>query len=518
MKITKVTRHEASSKPTFEQIKSFYEDVLSPSNINTEDEQIFEHVVKGGRFAGIFQFTNPGTQRFLQDLNPKNVADIAAATAIWRPGPLAANVDKDYIKARREGTRKLYGHPLVDDVLKDTLGFIIYQESIQQVAMSLAGFSEDDADRLRKAILKRTVKDASKSKSLTEQLHDKFIDGAKKNGYPESKAEALYEDMRAFAAYGFVKAHAFSYAYVTYQCAWLMTYFEPEWMCSYIQSMLEDDDDRRRALSEIKSMGYEVAKVDINRSSKEWEISEDGRTFYPSFLTIKGMGLSAINEILTHRPYHKLEDLLWHEDMTWKHSKFNAKAMDALIKVGAFDSMALVGPDRMFETYRQLHHVLIDGQADLKKRLKTDPTRHIRRLAELIDEAKQLPDWDREEIVKAHIEIFGSIEADTLLDDNIRQQLKEHDIPPIEECNSSKHGTYWMVLAGGAKKTAKTGNNFFQLSVYGSDGSTHRVFVWGTGSAGLDTLKKYTCYMARIKKDKFGFSTSLRDIREVSSK
>lgn len=514
MKIVKVTKHQGSRNPTFQQVKSFYEDVLSPTNINTIDEHVFDHVFKQGRFAGVFQFTNPGTQRFVQDLDPHSVADIAAATAIYRPGPLAAHVDKEYVKARREGNCKSYGHPLVDNVLADTLGFIIYQESIQQVAMSLANFSEDDADRLRKAILKRTTKDASKSKSLTEILHDKFIIGATANGYPEKKAEDLYEDMKAFAAYGFVKAHAFSYAYVTYQCAWLMTYFEPEWLCSYVETMLSDPDSRKKAIAEIKAMGYDISKVDINKSGRDWEISEDGKTFYPSFLTVKGLGLTAVNEILVKRPYRKLEDLLWDNNGDWKHSKFSKKSLESLVKVGAFDSMNLVGPDLKFETYRQMHYVVIEHADELRKRLKTDPERHIRRLSELLDESKSLEDWSRGDIVKSHVELFGSVEPDVLLSDNVRAQLRQFEITPIEECQGK--GTHWFVLSDVKKKTTKTGRNYFMMSVFGSDGSSYRMFVWNSGNAEITSLRKYACYIAQIKKDKMGISTSLRDMREVA--
>jgi DNA polymerase-3 subunit alpha len=506
-------RHLKIRNPTFDQVREYYETKLSPANIDTADPKVFDHVFRGNRFAGVFQFTNPSTQKFMRELDPRNVDDIAAATAIYRPGPLAAHVDKEYVRARNENSYKSYGHPIVDETLRDTRGFVVYQEQIQQVAMNLAGFSEDDADRLRKAILKRTTKDVGKAKSVTEELHDKFIAGAVANGYSENKAETLYEDMRAFAAYGFVKAHAYSYAYVTYQCAWLMTYYEPEWLCSYAETMLADPDSRRRALAEIKAMGYDVAKVDINKSGKEWEISDDGKTFYPSFLTVKGVGLTAIDEIIIKRPYRKLEDLFWNNDGSWRHSKFNAKAMDALLRVGALDSMKLVGPDRQFETYRQLHHVLLDGQADLKKRLKTDPERHIRRLNELIEESKQLPDWNRGEIVKSHVELFGSIESDVLLSENVRTQLKQFDIPPIEDCQNK--GTHWFVLSDVKKKTTRTGRNYFMLSVFGSDGSSYRVFVWNSGNSDPSMLRKYACYIAQLRKDKMGISTSLKDMREV---
>lgn len=507
-------RHNGVRNPTHTQVQKWYDENLTPSRIDPADERVFDHVFRGSRFAGIFQFTNPSTQRFITDLDPRSVHDLAAATAIYRPGPLAANVDKLYIKAKRSGDKKDYGHPAIAEVLDETMGFVIYQEQLQELAMKLSGFSEDDADRIRKAILKRTTKDSSKGKSLTDELHEKFIAGAFANGYPIAKAEALYEDVRAFAAYGFNRAHSYSYGYISYQCAWLMTYFEPEWLCSYVESMLNDPDSRRRAISEIKSMGYEIAKVDINRSGREWEISKDGLTFYPSFLTIKSLGLSAVNEILVKRPYHKLEDLLWDETGEWKHGKFNKKAFESLIKVGAFDSMNLVGPDRTFETYRQMHYAVIDNMDDLRKRLKTDPTRYQRRLSELIQESKQLPDWDRGEIVKSHVELFGSIDPEILINENVRLQLKQYDIGPIEECDNK--GTYWFVLSDVKKKTARNGRNYFMLSVFGSDGSTYRMFVWNSGNAEPSKLRKYACYIAQIKKDKMGFSTSLKDMREVS--
>lgn len=508
-------RHHSLRNPTFTQVLDWYNENLTPSRIDPALPEVFDHVFRGARFAGIFQFTNPSTQRFITELDPRSVHDLAAATAIYRPGPLAADVDKLYNKARRDGIKKDYGHPAVNEVLDETMGFAIYQEQLQEIAIKLAGFSEDDADRLRKAILKRTTKDLSKGKSLTEELHEKFVTGAVATGYPSAKAESLYEDLRAFAAYGFNRAHSYSYGYISYQCAWLMTYFEPEWLCSYVESMLGDPDSRRRALAEIKAMGYDVAKVDINRSSLEWEIAPDNRTFYPSFLTVTGVGVSAVTELMSKRPYNRLEDLLWDADGTWRHSKFNSKALGALVTLGAFDSMGIVGPGLMFENYRQLHHVLISGQADLKKRLKRDPNHHYRRLAELVEEAKALPEWSRDELVRNQIELYGAVDPDSLLDDTVREQLRAHDIRPIEECDSAKYATYWTVLSDAKKKTARTGNNFFQLTVYGSDGSLHRMFLWGTGSAEASSLKRFSCYLVRVKKDKLGFSGSLRDMREV---
>ncbi len=308
-------------------------------------------------------------------------------------------------------------------------------------------------------------------------------------------------------------AHSVSYSYITYQCAWLMTYYEPEWLCSYVESMLGDPDSRRRAISEIKEMGYDVGKVDINHSSKEWTISDDGKTFYPSFFTVKGVGESAVKEILTTRPYRSLDDLLWDRNGEWRHSKFNAKAMDALLRIGAFDSIGIVGPDKKFKSYRQLHHVLIDGQDELKKRLKKDPERHLRRLEELVQEASELPDWDRGEIVKSQIEIFGAIDPDFLLDEDTRSSLNQHEISPIELVANG--GMCWFILSDAKRKVTKNGKNYLVLDCIGSDSSNSKIFIWGCGNFDPSKLNKYSCYMAKIKKDKFGMSSYLNDIREV---
>lgn len=196
-------RHEGIKNPTNKEINDWYYTHITPSKIDPNDKNVLKNVFHEGRFLGIFQFTNSGAQEFIKELQPKNVTDISTATAIYRPGPLSADVDKLYIKARNSNQKKDYGHPKVNAALENTNGFIIFQEQIQKIAMELADFSPEDADRLRKAILKKTTKDSGKSKSETEILQEKFIEGSIKNGYPKHMAESLYEDMRAFAKYGF---------------------------------------------------------------------------------------------------------------------------------------------------------------------------------------------------------------------------------------------------------------------------------------------------------------------------
>lgn len=282
-------RHEGIKNPTNKEINDWYYTYITPSKIDPADQKVLKNVFHDGRFPGIFQFSQSSAQQFVQDIKPKNVMDIAIATAIYRPGPLAANVDKLYIKALNENSSKDYGHPIVNEVLAPSRGFVVFQEQISKVAMELSDFTAVEGEKLRKAILKRTTKGASSAKSETEILQEKFIEGAVRNGYPRESAERLYEDMRAFAAYGFVKSHAVSYSYISYQCAWLFTYYPAEWLCAYAETMISTPESRSQMMSELKSLGYTIADVDINNSEHEWTISDDGKTFYPSLVPSRGL-------------------------------------------------------------------------------------------------------------------------------------------------------------------------------------------------------------------------------------
>lgn len=423
------------------------------------------------------------------------------------------------LSIRKNGHKK----PVYDIQVKNNHNFIanghvvhncIFQEQIQEISIKLAGFSDDDADRLRKAILKRTVKDIGKAKSLTEQLEEKFVEGAVANGYAREKAQALYEDLRNFAKYGFNKSHSVAYAYISYQCAYLAAYYEAEWLCSYVESMLGDPESRRAAVSEIKALGYRVAPVDINRSGLDWEVSEDGSTFYPSFLTVTGVGAKAVEEIVRERPYRDVEDLLWRPDGEWKHSKFNVKIVDALCKVGAFSDV--VGYGKRLDNHRQLHHVLTSDVGGLKKRLKRDPDRYKRRLDELVDEAKRKEEWPRSEVVRNHVELVGSVDDETLLDPEVRRMLDEHGIGSVDTLSEGDEASCWFVLSEAVKKVSRNGRPYFQLAVYGSGGAQRRVYIWSTGTKETSLLKPYVCYLAsRMKRDSFGLSCRLGDLREV---
>lgn len=492
-------KHEGIEKPAFSDIKKWYDTHLKPGVIDEEDPKVFEHVFGKKRFAGIFQFTAKHTQRFIHDFEPKSVQDLAQATAIYRPGPLAAKVDKLMIESRRKDTRKVYNHPDIDRVLEPTRGYVIFQEQLMQLAHELAGMSLVDCDRLRKAILKRSVTGMGKNKSEAQVLEEVFIEGAVKNNYPRDKAKELFEDLAAFSNYAFNKSHSLAYAFCSYQTAWLMTYFEPEWLCAYIESMIGDPDSRAQAISEIKSFGYKIGKVDINVSSYRWEVDREAKTFFPSFRTVKGVGDAAIEEILRNRPYNSLDELLWNEDGKWRHSKFNKRCLENLIKVEAFDSMGIVNESAPspFSSYKQMHMCLIEEGDSLKKKKGRET------LSSLVKDSMMVEDWTTVEKIAFHRELIGDIDVSLIVSQELQDYLAQKEVKSIGEMEQGAH-LAWFVLTNSVQKLTKNKKPYLLLHALDASGKQHRIFAWGAPNGAVPDVN--CAYLAEVEKNDFGLS------------
>jgi DNA polymerase III alpha subunit len=189
-------------------------------------------------------------------------------------------------------------------------------------------------------------------------------------------------------------SHSLTYSVLSYQCAFLMTYYEPEWLCVYLQQNSNDDESKARAQTEVRKLGYTLGKVDINKSGNDWTVSEDGKTFFPSFRSAKGIGEAAVEEIVRNRPYKDVHDLLFTETGEWRHAKFNKRVFDVLCKLEAFESLDLVGSGKMFSSYRHMHYVLVDHTDGLKakqskKKIAQDVRPNID-LTDILETAKRL--------------------------------------------------------------------------------------------------------------------------------
>jgi len=216
-------RHHNVPEPTFEDVKSFYDEKLHPDVIDFDDEKVYKNVFQRGNFAGIFQFTEQRAQEFCANAKPKSLVDISAITSIYRPGPLSANVHEQYIQAKSMPHEIDYLNEHVEDVTKETYGFLIFQEQIALLAHKLGkNLTLDEGNTLRKVLTKKGTGKAARVKNT---LKKKFIDGCVEKGIRQREAEDMWERFEYFSGYGFNKSHAISYSAISFQCAWLWNYY-----------------------------------------------------------------------------------------------------------------------------------------------------------------------------------------------------------------------------------------------------------------------------------------------------
>ena len=470
-------RHEGVENPTFADVKKWFDEHMDPKVIDFDDQHVYKNVYHSGKWGGIFQATQRGAQAFFKKGKPKSIVDIATLTSIYRPGPLSADVHKIYLGAKADPENIDYQHPLIKQVLEPTHGAIIFQEQVMELCNVVAGFPQEDCDKIRRTIMKRSASKADAMKAQAQALENAFVEGCVSNGLSKTLASELYAKILFFSGYGFNKSHAVSYAIDSYYCAWLMTYYEEEWLCGYLEAMSGNPKKRAKAFSEIKKLGYKVSPIDINYALKSWTILE-GRKFMPSFLSCKGVGEAAVDEIIANRPYESLDDLLWDEAGKWKHSKFNKRALENLIKIKAFDSMDVVGHSGPFESYRHMHEILIGNNANIKKWTKKDPDRGRSAYRESLLESGTCAEWTRKELAQHSIDLLGSFNANSLMSQELQDRLDEKGVRPIDDHTGLD--LYWFVVMDVKAKLTKNKRPYLLITAAGLGGNV-RMFCWGLG-------------------------------------
>lgn len=495
--------------PRFADVRKWFEENMSLDVIDLNDQHVYEYVYHNARWAAIFQCTSQGAQRFFVKSKPRSIIDIAALTSIYRPGPLAADVDKLWLQHEHEPYD--WGHPLINETLKKTRGLLVFQESVMELANKVGGFPMEQCDEIRRAIMKRSISGGEAAKKAAHDLEQSFIDGAVKNGVPESIAKKAYETILWMSGYGFNQAHAVAYAIDSYYCAWLMTYYEEEWLCAYLESSSRNPDDKAKAGSTVRSLGYEIVPIDINFGEEGWRILPD-KKFMPSFLSCKGLGSSAVQEIKENRPYRSIEDVLWNSDGSWKHSKFNKRGLEALISIGGFGSLDCIGEDRTFATRHQMHHVIIENNNDIRKSSKKDPTVGRKAFYELTKSTRDLPEWTSKEIVEKHVEYLGSFDGSTLIPSPVLKVLADKGVNPIDDFE--EQGIYWFIIVSAVMKKSKNGKEYLLAEVIGANDKRHKMYVWG--AKGTDKVGLMEPYVATVNRSEYGFSANFWQTRKLN--
>ncbi|MEM8612041.1 MAG: DNA polymerase III subunit alpha [Cyanobacteria bacterium P01_H01_bin.105] len=283
-----------------------------------------------GELGGVFQLESSGMRQIVRDLKPDGLDDISSVLALYRPGPLDAGLIPKFIN-RKHGREQIdYPHELIQPILEETYGIMIFQEQIMKIAQDMAGYSLGEADLLRRAMGK-------KKQSAMDMHRGKFIEGSVKNGVPQKTVETLWDQMVNFAQYCFNKSHSMAYGYVTYQTAYLKANYPVEYMAALLTAISGDQDKVQMHIANCVSMGIEVLPPDVNRSGVDFTPENDCILFGLS--AVRNVGLGAIETLIQSREedgqFTSLPELCDRIDLR----AVNRRALEALIHSGALDGL-----------------------------------------------------------------------------------------------------------------------------------------------------------------------------------
>ena len=320
---------------------------LNLDNIPLNDEKVFKFLSSGKTMA-VFQLESSGMRDLIKRLKPTKFEEITALLALYRPGPLNSKMHDEFVNRKHGRSPVKYPHKLLEEVLEETYGVIVYQEQVMEAARVLAGFSLGQADILRRAMGK-------KKKEEMEEQREIFIKGCKKNDITANNAEQIFDLINQFAEYGFNKSHSAAYALISYQTAYLKTYYPEHFMAAVLSSELGNTDKIYALIQECSRMKINVLTPNILTSKKRFIVNQDFEIEY-GLGAIKGVADAFIDHVCLVREKNHFKDL-------WSFSKKidvklgGKKSLEALSQSGAFDSLA---PSRTI-AIKSVQDMLKDG-------------------------------------------------------------------------------------------------------------------------------------------------------------
>ena len=313
--------------------------------------------------TAIFQLESDGMKKLIKRLQPDNFDDLIALVALFRPGPLQSGMVDDYIERKHGRSEVRYIHPKLENILRPTHGVIIYQEQVMQIAQELAGYTLGAADLLRRAMGKKKPEEMAAQREI-------FTNGAVANGIVIKMANYIFDLMEKFAEYGFNKSHSAAYALIAYQTAWLKAHYPAAFMAAVLSSDMDNTDKVVMLLDELNRMHIKLELPHINKSSYRFTIADE-KTITYGLGAIKGVGKSAVENILAERSHNGEFIDLFDFCRRIDSRKVNKRVLEALIKSGAMDGL---GPNRSsllasittaLQLAEQYNHNSKSGQDDM---------------------------------------------------------------------------------------------------------------------------------------------------------
>ena len=398
--------------------------------IQLDDQETYEKVFHKGLTSGVFQFESRGMRDVLRRYQPNSIEDLTALNALYRPGPIQGGMIDDFID-RKHGRKKIeYELPELQEILQETLGVIVYQEQVMQIANRLAGYSLGEADLLRRAMGKK------KHEEMAQQ-RERFIEGAVQRGYPPKKIEKIFDLMAQFAGYGFNKSHSAAYALLAYHTAYLKTRYPVEFMAALLTSVTGSTDDVVKYINECREMGIAVEAPDINVSDANF--TPHGSAIRFGLAAVKNVGHNAIQSIVAGRKelgrYTSIYEFCEKVDLRL----LNKRVLESLIKSGAMDGLGrraqlMAVLDRAIEGAQKTQRDAESGQHGLfgvfqQEEVSTSNTK-----------LPDTPDWDEHTRLANEKEILGFFISGHPLE-KYRDKLEDLHALSTEEIGAMKSST-----------------------------------------------------------------------------
>ena len=372
---------------------------INMETIPLDDEATFVKVFQQALTCGVFQFESNGMRDMLRRYKPERLEELTALTALFRPGPIQGGMTDDFIE-RKWGRRKVeYALLPMEKVLKETLGVMVYQEQVMQIANVLASYSLGEADLLRRAMGKKKPEEMAKQRA-------RFIEGAVANGHPKATVTEIFDQMEKFAGYGFNKSHSAAYGLVSYQTGYLKTHYPEEFMAALLTSETSKPENVVKYIAECKEMGIAVEPPDVQISLAQFTPHDNAIRF--GLAAVKNVGGNAIESILKAR-----EELGGRFSSIWELCEkvdlrvMNKRVIESLIKSGALDSLGKRGPlmatvDKAMERAQKAQKDLEQGQAGLFGLFEEAAPS-----AKAGDDLPRVPDWEEGERLTNEKEVLG---------------------------------------------------------------------------------------------------------------
>lgn len=428
-------------KSAIELIKVSSKVEIDINNIDFEDAKTFE-LLQNAQTIGVFQLSSSGMRNLLRDLKPTKFTEIIALVALYRPGPLGSGMHQEFV-ARKHGRQKItYIHPIIEPILKETYGVIVYQEQVMEIAVKMAAYTLAEADTLRKAMGKKEVK-------IMKEQKKKFIEGCKGNKIASSISENTFSLIEHFGQYGFNKSHSAAYAVLAYQTAYLKANYPLEYMASLLTIESQAGTAKEKLpmyIQDCRKMGINVLTPDINTSLMDFTV--DGYSIRFGLSAIKNIGESLVENALKAKKDSRFYDLF--DFLSRIDTKYiNKRAVESLIKAGAFDCFGY-SRNALIKSYPKFMEIALKNNKDMKSgqiNLFSDNQKNM-----LSDEqVENINEMQKEELLAYEKEMLGLYISDHPLLDK-ENELKAARSVSLIELKEKKDGEI-VKIAGLISKT-----------------------------------------------------------------